>query len=137
MESAGILAGPILRREDTESVTIRVAADRPVEVDSTIYYLDNFFPLRTTTTSKTIKAGHRLFIHLLQVHGQFPTDTLLGYDLLFRNGKRIYNLATLGLNPKNEYSIPYDGLPYSTFFIPASATPTFLYASCRNFIERG
>ncbi|WHT48856.1 hypothetical protein QNH10_03810 [Sporosarcina thermotolerans] len=49
MESAGILAGPILRREDTESVTIRVAADRPVEVDSTIYYLDNFFhfaPLR-------------------------------------------------------------------------------------------
>lgn len=125
MESAGILAEPNLRRVDMESVTKCAAADRPVEMDSAIYRLDNVFPLRTTTTLKTIKAGHRMFIHPLQVHGQFPTDTLLGYDLLFHNGKRIYSVATFGLNTNNEYSIPYDGLPYFTFFIPRFSNSNF------------
>ena len=60
MESAGILAEPNLRRVDMESVTKCAAADRPVEMDSAIYRLDNVFPLRTTTTLKTIKAGHRM-----------------------------------------------------------------------------
>ncbi|MDN4606627.1 hypothetical protein [Sporosarcina highlanderae] len=137
MESAGILAGPILRRVDTESVTFWVATNRPVRMDSAIYRLENIFPHRTTTTLKTIKAGHRLFIHLLQVRGQYPTDTLLGYDLLFRNGKKTYNLASLSLNTKNEGSIPFDGLLYPSFFIPASATPIFLYAFCRNFPRKG
>ncbi|WP_224654552.1 hypothetical protein, partial [Escherichia coli] len=69
--------------------------------------------------------------------GQFPTDTLLGYDLLFRGGKIINNLASLGLIHKNEDSITYDGLPYPSFFIPATAAPTFLYASCRKFHGKG
>ncbi|WP_339252929.1 hypothetical protein NSQ43_03140 [Sporosarcina sp. FSL W8-0480] len=128
MESAGILAGPNLRRVGTGSVAECAAVGRPVEMDSAIYRLDNVFPLRTTTTSKIMKAGHRTFIYLLRVHGQFPMDTFVGYDLLFHNGKRIYNAADFGLKA----NIPIEGLPRSTFFIPASAAPTFQYASCRN-----
>lgn len=137
MESAGILAGPMLRRVDTESVAIWVATDCPVEVDAAIYCLDTLIQLDTVTKTTSIQAGHRLFIHLVQVSGQFPTETLLGYDLLFRVGNKIYTLANLGLIHENEDSITYDGLPYPSFFIPASAAPTFLYASCRKFHGKG
>lgn len=137
MESAGILAGPMLRRVDTESVAIWVATDCPVEVNAAIYCLDTLIQLDTATKTTSIQAGHRLFIHLVQVHGQFPMETLLGYDLLFRVGKIINNLASLGLIHENEDSITYDGLPYPSFFIPASAAPTFLYASCRKFHGKG
>ncbi|WP_262175648.1 hypothetical protein [Saccharococcus sp. Marseille-Q5394] len=137
MESAGILAGPMLRRVDTESVAIWVATDCPVEVNAAIYCLDTLIQFDTDTKTTSIRAGHRLFIHLVQVHGQFPTETLLGYDLLFRVGKNIVTLASLGLIHDNEDSITYDGLPYPSFFIPASAAPTFLYASCRKFHGKG
>ena len=63
MESAGILAGPMLRRADTDSVAISMAADRPVEVDAPIYKLDTF-PLETATKTTSVRAGQRLFIRL-------------------------------------------------------------------------
>ena len=137
MESAGILAGPMLRRGDTESVAICGAMDCPVEVDAAIYFLDTLIQLDTATKTTSIRAGHRLFIHLAQVRGQFPTETLLGYDLFFRVGKIINTLGSLRLFNKNEYSITYDGRPYPSLFIPATAAPTFLYASCRKFHRKG
>ena len=120
MESAGILAGPILRRVDTDSIAIWMATDRPVKADAAIYHLDTNFRFVTTTNTTTVQAGHCLFIHLIQVHGRFPTDTLLGYDLLFHVGKNIFN-----------------GLHYPSFFIPADAAPIFLFASCRKFHGKG
>ncbi|GEN84138.1 hypothetical protein SLU01_24500 [Sporosarcina luteola] len=128
MESAGILAGPIVRRVDTDSVAVWVATDRPVKADAAIYHLDTNFRFVTTTNTTTVQAGHHLFIHLLQVIGRFPMDTLLGYVLLFHDGKNIFNLVD---------SIVYDGLHYPLFFFPAYAAPTFLYASCRKFHGKG
>ncbi|WP_432362410.1 hypothetical protein [Sporosarcina sp. UB5] len=137
MESAGILAGPMLRRVNTDSVAIWMATDRPVEVDAAIYVLDTLIPLDTATKTTSIRAGHRLFIHVVHMYGQLPTDTLLGYDLLFRVGKNGYHLASLGLIHKNEDSVTYDGLPYPSFFIPARAAPISSYASCRELYWKG
>ena len=99
MESAGILAGPMLRRADTDSVAISVAADRPVEVDAAICQLDTL-PLETATKTTSVRAGHRLFIHPMQVHGQTPTDTFLGYDLFFRVGPIMYDLKSIRMIPQ-------------------------------------
>ena len=124
MESAGILAGPMLRRADTFSVAISVAADRPVEVDAAIYKLDTL-PLETATKTTSVQAGHRSFIHSTEVHGQIPMDSFLGYDLFFRVGPIMYDLKSIRMNHKNEDSATYGGLPYPSFFIPASAAPNF------------
>jgi hypothetical protein len=112
MERAGVLAGPALWREVTESVAILLETDRPVKVDAAIYYLDTLVPLNTATIMTSIRAGHRLFIHLIQVHGQFPTDTFLGYDLLFRVEKFINNLGSLGL--KTNMKIPLRTMAFPT-----------------------
>lgn len=125
MESAGILAGPMLRQVDTDSVAICMATDRPVEVDAASYQLDTLLPLATATKTTSVRAGHDLFIPLMRACGQFPTETLLGYDLFFRIGTIFYDSASFGLIYKNEDSITRGGLPYTSFFIPASASPNF------------
>ncbi len=124
MESAGILAGPMLRRAHTDYVAISVAADCPVEVDAPIYKLDTL-SLETATKTTSVRAGKSLFIHSTDMYGQIPTDTFLGYDLFFRVGPIMYCLKSSRMNHKNEDSATYGGLPYPSFFIPASAAPNF------------
>lgn len=113
MESAGILEGLMLRRVGAESVAIWLAKDYTTEVESAIcdlYSLNRFDTAKKTTS---IRAGHRLPINLMRV----PTDSLLGYNLLFRIGKILTNLASFELIHKIKDSISYKRLPCFSLFI--------------------
>ncbi|WP_172370368.1 hypothetical protein [Sporosarcina jiandibaonis] len=138
MELQTILAGPTLRRVDTNSVAIWIATSRSFDIDAAIFKINEklSLPVRTATTS--IRAGENLYIHLVEIYGFFPMDTLLGYDLYFHDEEDSYDLTSLGLISDNEeQSITYDDIPYPSFFIPANTTSNFLYASCRKFHGKG
>jgi hypothetical protein len=138
MELATILAGPILRRVDTNSVKIWIATSRPFDIDAAIYMINERLTLPVETNTTSIRAGKNCFIHLVEIDGSFPMDTLLGYDLHLYDAEGSYNLTSLGLISDNEeLSIAYDDLPYPSFFIPANTTSNFLYASCRKFHGKG
>ena len=138
MELATILAGPIVRRVDTKSVTIWIATSRPFDIDAAIYLINKKLSLPVQTATTSICAGRNLFIHLVQINGLFPVDTLLGYDLLFNDEDDSYDLTSLGLiSDDKELSITYDDIPYPSFFIPANTTSNLLYASCRKFHGKG
>ena len=138
MEFTPILAGPILRRVDAHSVTIWIATNQAFDVEAKIYDIDTTNALPTKTRTTSIRAGQKLFIHLVQLNGVFPTDTLLGYNLFFNDGHLTSDLTSLGLISKNaSHSITYGDLPYPTFFIPKKTTRNILYASCRKFHGKG
>ena len=138
MELATILAGPIVRRVDTKSVTIWIATSRFFDIDAAIYMINEKLSLPVQTTTTSICAGRNLFIHLVEIDGNFPMDTLLGYDLFFKDEEDSYDLTSLGLiSDDKELSITYDDIPYPSFFIPANTTSNFLYASCRKFHGKG
>jgi hypothetical protein len=122
MESAGMLAGPMSRQADTDSVVYRKATDRPAELDAAIYQLDTFLPLKTATKMTSVP-GHRLFIPPVWVRGQYPMEKLLGYDLFFRIGTIMFDLESFDMI--NEDSTTSGGLPYPLLFIPANAAPNF------------
>lgn len=138
MELTMILAGPILRRVDADSVTIWIATSRPFDIDACVYDISTDFKLPTKTHTSFIRAGQQLFIYLVHINGNFPVDTLLGYDLFFHNEIDSYTFASLGLtSANNEQSITYGDLAYPSFFIPGGKTSNFLYASCRKFHGKG
>jgi len=129
-----VLAGPILRRVDSQSVTIWIATSQSFEIDARIYILENEIVLNTRSEVTSICTGKKLFIHLIQIHGLLPTDTLLGYNLFLQDSTKIYDLKSLNLISENKsQSITYGDLPYPSFFIPESSNSNFLYASCRKF----
>ncbi|MBO1913108.1 hypothetical protein J4G37_50915, partial [Microvirga sp. 3-52] len=97
MELATILAGPILRRVDTKSVTIWIATSRPFEIDAAIYMINERLTLPVLTNTTSIRAGKNLIIHLVEIAGSFPKDTLLGYNLHFKDEDDIHDLTSLGL----------------------------------------
>ena len=78
MELATILAGPILRRVDTNTVTIWIATSRSFDIDAAIYMINERLSLPVQTNTTSIRAGKNLFLHLVEIDGSFPMDTLLG-----------------------------------------------------------
>ncbi|MFD1929685.1 hypothetical protein ACFSFY_16720 [Sporosarcina siberiensis] len=129
-----VLAGPILRRVDRQSVTIWIATSQSFEINARIFTLEQEIALDTISEVTSICTGEKLFIHLIQIHGRFPTDTLLGYNLFLQDINKIYDLKSLDLISENKMqSITYGDLPYPSFFIPDRSNSNFLYASCRKF----
>jgi hypothetical protein len=135
-----VLAGPILRRADPGRVCIWLATSEKIGVRGEVFAdprgsgSQSQDPIGTSDPDRggretPVRLGDHLFVHLLEVkppkNGQFPRDTLLGYDVTVETD----NLAGLKLL-EGKYSIAYDGLELPSFFL-ASELRTLAHGSCR------
>ena len=134
-----VLAGPILRRVETERVIVWLASSEPLHLelriedgngvqlgssqacDSPIAQPMSAAPAR----QQTVLLGKSLFIHLLEAQpsciGQtFPLDTLLFYRLYDFSYQAEFDLSPLAL----------DGCTLPSFYIPSTLT-VIAYGSCR------
>ncbi|RKQ30518.1 hypothetical protein [Oceanobacillus halophilus] len=137
-----LLAGPIIRRTEPTQVTIWLATSKDVHIEAVLYTIDakkeknnKYHLFHTKTFNKTIRAGKRMYIHLIKISPEksnFPTDHLLGYNLLFTNGNDIFDLGDLDLLSKsNPDSIVYDEWKFPTFYIQEKLPANILYGSCQ------
>ena len=136
MELPFILAGPILRRVDTHNINVWIATSRPFQMGAELYMLDEeLTPVSIHCKTRSIQLGKSLYIYLVSMlpeSEKFPTDSLLGYNLLFNQGSEMLDLSSFGLlNPNNTHSIVYGDLPFPSFFIHHQLESHILYGSCR------
>jgi hypothetical protein len=139
-----ILAGPILRRVEPHAIYVWIATSKRFRIEGELYEIhahkekDSYHSelLSDCTETKTLRLGKKLFANLIKIvprtGEEFPTHTLLGYNLFFNRRSRTKDLRSLDLlSPTNPHSIAYGNLPYPTFYIPNNKETKLLYGSCR------
>lgn len=137
MDLPTLLSGPIIRRTDETRVTIWAATSTKVNIEAKLCCLGDHHhtSLSTRTKTETVQIGEKLYIHLLTVipsEGSFPTNQLLGYNLLFQRNSTTFDLSSLNLlNPQNPHSIIYGDLDLPSFYINTDQRSNILYGSCR------
>jgi len=133
------LAGPILRRVETSSITIWITVSCPFQISAKVFEMNkDIDPIDCKCTPQTIQLGKNLYIHLLNLsplHGEFPGDTLLGYNLYFNDNMDLGGLGLL--DPNDSHSIVYGDLPYPSFYIQQRLDSNVLYGSCRKLHGEG
>jgi hypothetical protein len=139
-----ILSGPIVRRAEPTQITIWIATSKSYRIHAKMFRITsnkdtNSFTnhvFHTTCETDTIQMGKQLYVHLIKLtpfSGNFPTDTLLGYNIHFKRGSELQDLHSLGLLSKdNPNSIVYGNLDYPTIYLNSSPHHcNILYGSCR------
>jgi hypothetical protein len=136
-----ILAGPILRRVDTQGVYIWIATSLSLQMGAELFKVNGkgtknaYDLLSDSSDTKTVRLGKQLYINLIKimpVNGPFPGSVLLGYNLLFTRGSKTVDLGSFGLlSPDDPNSIVYGDLKYPSFFINSGENSNILYGSCR------
>jgi len=149
MEFPTILSGPILRRVEPNCIYIWIATSISFKIGVELFQIDenkndhsySYNLLSDNSESKSIRLGKRVYISLVKItpiNGSFPTNVLLGYNLIFTKGSTTEDLSTFGLlNRKDPNSIIYGDLKYPTFFINDSEKASVLYGSCRKLHGKG
>ena len=144
MSLPAVLAGPLLRRAEPGRVLVWLATSRPVTVQGEILSLASGGggdgPRRLGRGGgRRVQLGPRLFVHLVSILpdpavGAFPSNELLGYDLLLSDDaasgppRRLGDLGLLA-GPR---AVTLGDLPLPSFFLPArSAALNLLHGSCR------
>jgi hypothetical protein len=137
-----LLAGPIIRRADKKQVYIWLALSENYRIDANMFHVDSASQLQTETITECVQLGKHLFIYLVKItplYEDFPTDTLIGYNLHFFQGSKHHDLGSLGLlTPGKHEAIVYGQLKYPTFHIKSDDEKTsLLYGSCRKLHGNG
>jgi PhoD-like phosphatase len=141
-----VLAGPVLRRAEPGRVLLWLATSRPVTLHGEIVSLEprggGEGPRRLGRGgARRVRLGPRLFVHLVSVLpdpavGAFPSNHLLGYDLVLGGGDAAAGhpprrLGDLGLLAGSR-AVTLGDLPLPSFFLPArSSALNLLHGSCR------
>ncbi|WP_077213565.1 hypothetical protein [Bacillus dakarensis] len=142
MKLPTVLAGPILRRIDSKQVFVWIALSKPYNVDANIFMIEEtsqntlqYQCLNVQSKTTEIVLGKKLYIYLIKIvpkNGCFPSETLLGYNLLFSNGSEQLDLGSLGLlSDSNRSGIVYPPLKYPAFVLKQNNEPSFMFGSCR------
>ncbi|NMH70473.1 hypothetical protein HF072_16965 [Bacillus sp. RO3] len=143
MEFPTILCGPIVRRVEPAHVFIWIVLSKPYDIRAEIVEINrvkesqslHYISMNCETESKTVQAGKNVYISLVKISpqtGSFPTDQLLGYNLVFENGVESLDLGSFDLlSPSHPHSIVYQHLAYPTFYINDGIPSNILYGSCR------
>jgi hypothetical protein len=132
-----LLAGPILRRTDTDAVAVWLATSEPVRASARVLRLPGSsepVPIGSGP-GRAVRLGPRLWVHLVTITPQeeaFPAGELLAYDVaLARDGSEPLTLGSLGLL-SGEVPLRYGDLPLPTFYIRSvAAALNLLHGSCR------
>jgi hypothetical protein len=152
-----ILAGPILRRTDTNAVLIWIATRDEKSIEGFIYEADSL-EVKGHGMGETIRFGNRFFITLVTIvpvatdEGKskaqpFQRDKLLCYDLkltpldkktgspipVHKNAVRLSDMEEI----KNGIGIAYPPYKLPTFFIPAKGNFNIMHGSCRKLHGTG
>ena len=136
-----VLAGPILRRCESDRIHIWIATGREALARALIFDLSSGEPRHIGGgTGDVVRLGPNLYVHLIAATPDtppFPTERLLGYDIALRCGDEEVRLNEAGL-PGSLAAITYDDLPLPSFFIsPAGRELRVLHGSCRLLHGRG
>jgi hypothetical protein len=139
-----ILSGPIVRRAEPTQITIWIATSKWYRIHAKVFRITSnkdtelfdYHAFHTNSETNTIRMGKQLFVHLIKLKplsGTFPMDTLLGYNIHFKQGSELHDLNTLGLLSKdNPHSIVYGNLDYPAIYLNSSDQHcNVLYGSCR------
>jgi hypothetical protein len=144
-----LLCGPIIRRVEPDKVYLWVALSQPYEINTEIFTIKPinvetpymYEPINHHTETNTMQLGEQLYIKLIKItpkNGLFPTQTLLGYNLIFNSHSRSFDLGSLQLlTPNSPHNIVYGSLKYPTFYIHDGSNSNLLYGSCRKFHGKG
>jgi hypothetical protein len=137
-----ILSGPILRRVDENQVNIWLATSENYDLSANLYIVEKKYELLLVSVkNQKLQLGQQLYVHLLTIfplESSFPTDLLLGYNLLFSKGENNFDLQHLGyLDANSPSGIVYEQLKYPSFFISSNDKTSFLYGSCRKIHGKG
>jgi hypothetical protein len=150
-----ILAGPILRRCTESMITVWLATSIDLKdgLEIALYDASNSKALKAidaTTDHQVVKAGAKLFIHLMVARPKappksstmgFPRGKLLGYELLVLN-ESVPEYSLLRKVPLKAFltteTLDYGTYPWPTFFLQADGAPLrVLHGSCRRAYAAG
>lgn len=137
-----LLAGPIIRRVEHNHVYIWLSTSRYVQIDANFYSVHDsethsiqYEPIRIQVESEMIQSGRNLYTYLIKVvpyASIFPLDSLIGYNILFKNRYEKIDLGDLHLLDKQHPgNIVYGDLQYPTFTIQQGNDTNILYGSCQ------
>jgi hypothetical protein len=142
-----LLSGPIIRRVDTSSVAIWIATSRRFQIGAELFKIDgseheySYKLLSDIAETQTLRLGKRLYINMITIkpmNGLFPTNTLLGYNLLFSRHSNTVDLNSFGLlEHDHPHSIVYGSLKYPSFYIHSGENGSLLYGSCNKLHGKG
>ncbi|MFA0503255.1 alkaline phosphatase family protein [Vibrio sp. 10N.222.54.B12] len=125
-----LLAGPILRKTTATEVVLWLATSSPLtgraelhtqEIDDSEAAQDQPFYTSSLEEHDSIQIGTHAWITLIRLQGEFPTNTLLEYDIHTESGS-LKELAP---------HLVYNGKSHVEFKISTSAD-YILHGSCRN-----
>lgn len=126
-----ILAGPILRRVDEQSVSVWAAMKENVSVKLIIYEglggVKKVFCESKTNSSRPIQLGDNLYVYLITIYHKFESNKIYSYDLRV-NGKGLAEVM------KDKISkIVYDKYDTPSFCLPSNNIDNLKIAhgSCR------
>ncbi|CAH6832068.1 conserved hypothetical protein [Vibrio chagasii] len=124
-----LLAGPILRKTTATEVVLWVVTSTPLNGNAELYNQGQEAPFYRSPLSEheSIQVGTHAWVSLIQLKGEFPTNTPLEYQIETDQG------ALTKLAPHLVYQEQQDttGAPRIAFKISTSAD-YILHGSCRN-----
>jgi len=125
-----VLAGPLLRRMETQRLVLWLVARQPLTLSLQLSHADAREPLRYPLqgdSCQVIQMGEQAFIHLLdlKLDAALPCDVQIDYDLLIEQPEQ----AELGLADWAPHLL-YDGATQANFVLRAQLDH-LLHGSCR------
>lgn len=151
-----VLAGPIIRRAESNRVLLWLATSEPLNLGAQIYAINTSMrpptvnrgaPLGEGVALRRVQLGARLFVHLIAVlpRGRpgslFPPRTILAYDILELSRAGDITSATSRRLPNllNIDDVRLNPFPLPTFVLqrPNRNELVALYASCRKLHGKG
>jgi hypothetical protein len=131
-----LLAGPIVRRAETERVCIWLATSEPRDAHVEVFAAGGAISGSLGSgLGKRVELGPRLFIHLVEVRasgGLLPANELLTYDLRLQGGELgdTEDLEAMGLLDGPD-RITYGEMPLPSFHVSRARTLNVMHGSCR------
>ena len=144
-----ILSGPILRRVEKTAIYIWIALSKKYQLYAKLYSIQtnhqkkeyDYELISAKSETQVFRLGKKIYIYLIKLQPDkknFPSQTLLGYNIEFKKGNSTYDLGDFQLlSPNSPNSICYGNLKYPSLFIAESNEKHILYGSCRKLHGSG
>jgi len=118
-----LIAGPILRKTTKDEVIIWVVTSQPLLGTVSLYHRDqdDAFYQSKLAEQQSLRIGVSAWVTLIQLHGEFPTNTPLEYDIETEQGALKALAPHLTYNDRQRVE-----------FVVSKESNYILHGSCRN-----